>query len=954
MACYETYLDFLLHKKQDEKNSRLKKLHVSIINKVYSSHYIDYKKERFIVEKIRKFIVKGRYLILGIMIVLTAISGLLMTKVNVNTDLTKYLPDSSQMKQGMDIMEEEFPEMANNSLHIMFEDLSVEDQEDIKMELQSIQNVESVSFDSKDTDYQKEVDGTLYSVYILNISADEGSKEDQAVESKILELYEGYHNMTYTMDDVSEALPPWILMLAVGILMVILFIMCGSWIEPILFLATIGVAIVINLGTNIFLPSVSNVTMSIAAILQLALSMDYSIILMNRYKHELQEEDNKIHAMEKALHVGFKAIVSSSLTTVVGLLALVFMSFKIGADMGIVLAKGVFLSLICIFTVLPGLILLFDQIIKKTEKRVFVPKMDRVGKFSHRFRYVVLAVFVVFFAIVVFMKGNTPIAYTLVEPTEINKIFPDNNQIVLLYNANEADEAEVSNLIETLEANQDVKSVTSYENTLGKQYTSDELLNAFTTLTGETEGISFDDSMMKLLYYMNFADVSEQKMTMEDFFGFLSNMATDNELLQGQVDEEMLSSLTLLSIYTNLEQVTMERSSLELSVIFDMDQDILNQLIPYYYMQTGQEFDYMNPTMSIATFVEFAVNSLLNNPEYARMFTEATTLQLQMLYGIVMSTVQGIEYSSEEMYQVMLNYSDTMSEEDIQLIYSYYYSQLMYDDTWKMSIEEFVEFLVFDVMNQDRFASYFDENSKQMLNDAISQIEEGSKLLQSGDYSRILLTTTYPPESEETYQFLEELDKYGKSNFNGDSYIISNSQMAYEMSESFRSEFNTISIITAVAIFIVVAIAFRSIIVPLVLVLVIQGSVYATIMVIGLQGYSIFYLALIIVQCILMGATIDYGILYMTYYRENRKKEGIKQALIDTYHQSMHTILTSGLIMVLVTGILGKAFRNPTTGQICETISKGAMIAIVLIVFILPGIVATIDKFLVKKNTDRR
>lgn len=223
-------------------------------------------------------------------------------------------------------------------------------------------------------------------------------------------------------------------------------------------------------------------------------------------------------------------------------------------------------------------------------------------------------------------------------------------------------------------------------------------------------------------------------------------------------------------------------------------------------------------------------------------------------------------------------------------------------------------------------------------------MEDGVKQLRGEKYSRLIISTTLLNESEQTTSFFDSFTKELDSNLAGEYYLIGNSTMGYEMSQTFGNEMNRITLFTTIGIFIVVAIAFRSIIIPLILVLIIQGSVFATVSIIGMQGYSIHYLALLIVQSILMGATIDYGILFTTYYRENRTSIDSEHALIAAYNGSIHTILTSGLIMILVTGILSFAFPDPTVGQICQSISIGALCATILIVFILPGILAVFDK----------
>ena len=138
------------------------------------------------------------------------------------------------------------------------------------------------------------------------------------------------------------------------------------------------------------------------------------------------------------------------------------------------------------------------------------------------------------------------------------------------------------------------------------------------------------------------------------------------------------------------------------------------------------------------------------------------------------------------------------------------------------------------------------------------------------------------------------------------------------------------------------------------LVLIVQCGVFITVTVVGLQGLEIYYLALLIVECILMGATIDYGILYTSYYREKRESMSVRDALIAAYRGSIHTVLTSGSIMVLVTAVVGKFFGNPTIEQICRTISIGAFSAILLILLFLPGMLALFDRWVLPRDLRRR
>ena len=156
-----------------------------------------------------------------------------------------------------------------------------------------------------------------------------------------------------------------------------------------------------------------------------------------------------------------------------------------------------------------------------------------------------------------------------------------------------------------------------------------------------------------------------------------------------------------------------------------------------------------------------------------------------------------------------------------------------------------------------------------------------------------------------------------------------------------------------IAIFIVVAITFKSVTIPVILVGVIQCAVYLTMGILSLSGGSVYFIALLIVQSILMGSTIDYAILYTSYYLENRASKNRKESIINAYNESIHTILTSSSILIIVTFIVGK-FATAITSKICITLSKGTLFSTLLILILLPAIIATLDKFIVKKKSSNK
>lgn len=228
------------------------------------------------------FIVERRYFVLVLMLAVTAVCGLMIPQVEINGDMTKYLSERSPMKQGLDIMEEEFQEGDSlQAIHVMFRDLPAGQREKVARDLSRLPYVADVAYDKDSEDYNR--DGCT--LYELTTEYDYDSDEEIAIEKAITETYAQYDVVIETDDaDSSDSVTPALLLTALSLLMVILFIMCASWFEPIIFLVTIGIAVVINMGTNLIMGSVSTITFSIAAILQLVLSMDYSIILMNRYR----------------------------------------------------------------------------------------------------------------------------------------------------------------------------------------------------------------------------------------------------------------------------------------------------------------------------------------------------------------------------------------------------------------------------------------------------------------------------------------------------------------------------------------------------------------------------------------------------------------------------------------------------------------------------------------------
>ena len=1201
--------------------------------------------------KFTDFIINKRYFILALFIILTIISAVLSSKVKINYDIARYLPNTSETRIGMDIMEDEFSETA--TLNLMFENLADNEKSEIKNNLEAIDGVKSVDYDDTEK-YNKE----NYTLYVINVDDKSDSPKATNIYNEVTEKYKDY--TFYTSGNVSECnktvLPFWIIVLAVASALVILIIMCESYVEPFLFLISILMAVVLNKGTNIIFHNVSHITNSIAAILQMALSMDYSIMLMNRYDQEKQVEKDKVKAMKNALYKAFTAISSSSVTTIVGLLALVFMSFTIGRDLGFVLAKGVLFSLICIFFVLPSLILIFDKWIVKTKKKSPNIKLKSLGKYSYKIRFVAVPIFLIVFITSFVLKGNLGINYTDSQEDEINKVFDENNQMAIIYK--NKDEAEISKYLKELEDEEKIDDVLGYGNTINEKLTYDKLNDKLNDLGSD---VSVEDYLLKIVYYDYYNPERDNKITFNDFINFIEKEAYNNEKASKKIDAETKKDVTRLKNFVTVEAINKKRTasdianileidknkiddifiyylsknndtkisinefinfmnkdvlpnkkyavkvnnenrnklntlskfvdkqkiqtemtSNEMSKLFGIDSNTMKELYKYYILQndinikmtisefsnfvlndvlkdsnyassfdsqtiqnikllatfsdlsvinkqmtaeelasilnidveqmyrlyfligyikgdsklnvltpnefvniilenkememiksnidetsmkqlqllstimtntinnksftyqelsktigidsdstkniytlyvskqnntsmTPEEFvDFVllhksdsmlanqisdstikdlkllqsvmdgiinnkkynsselstllginkddasliyglynfkyinkNPSISLKEFISFLLKDVVTNKEYSSNFSSEQITKLNTVNGIMNGVAKKTSYTSNEIFAIISKLSNDVEKNTIDMLYTYYGSDKQYNKEWKMTVEEFVTFLNENVLKDERYTDFIEDDMRNDITEAKTTIEDAKELLLGKEYSRVVLNTTFDMEAPETFEFIQKTSDALEGKLD-EFYIIGDSPMAYEMSKSFDNELNFITVITMIAIFIVVAITFKSAIIPTILVLTIQTAVYLTMGILSIVGENVYFIAILIVQSILMGATIDYAILYTSYYIEHRKTKEIKEAVISAYGSSIHTILTSSSILIIVTLIIA-SFTSAIAAKICKTISEGTLCSTILILTLLPAVLACCDRFIKKK-----
>lgn len=1345
-------------------------------------------------KKLVEFLINRRRVLTVVMLVLTAACAVLALRVPINRDRTKYLADSSEMKQGLSIMEDVFPESDETaSIRVMFDDLTADQIPEIKAQLEAIPNVSGVTYEAGSEDYNKD----NHTLFVVNSRYDYDTDEEHAIEAAIEEGFPGY-TMAYENNDVpATELPLWVVVLALTLAVIILLVMSDSWLDPVLFLVTIGVAVVLNMGTNILFPYVDEMTATVGPILQLVLSMDYSIILMNRYRQEKITHSDKVSAMKTALAGSVSSIASSSLTTVVGLLALVFLSFKLGPELGIVLAKGVFISMLCAFTVLPAMILAMDPLLEKTRKKSPHVPMARFSKLSYKTRYAMPAVFAALFIASFILQGYTQIVFTEENDDPLANVFPKKNTVAVVYR--NADEAKIDGVISEIEKDGRISDILGYANTLGKEMTAEDMGKAVAELSDDAEPI--DENLLRMLYFIaedgkmpvitasafinfitdtvlpdktigkhldaalrdnaeHFRTLADRTrlttaisvdemaelfgidrarveklylyymiqngvadsgtMTLPAFVDYVLNSVAANETYGSMVSASAIASLRQLQTYTNTNTVLAARSAADLAALIGADESTVNTVFildnagdvsaqtmslpefstflcgslmqdalfgtyfddaakaqaqtmdalvqlavsgqglpPDQMAQTlgmdaesvsklyglyfsadpafrqeaaamtmtltdflpllkanapaeqqaqlaqteqlvnlavsGQALDaetmagvtgmttenvaglyrgteamtlpdflsaalaqapdnadlqQMNQlvqlavsgqaldasslasvfgmdtaqvrqifalvlagqkTVALADFSAFLVNSVLTDAAYAGAFSEEQAAQLRRLDSIAQLAVSGtpldagtlaqlfgtdtdtittafrlyfgrdisqktmslksftdfalsdplvsgmmdastlgriqflqailnaaingtaftsarlasflgmdpaqteklyilrmgenggtdswtisprsfvafaatdvlgdaelakqidektaeelrqghtlIEavvsekaYTASEMSALLSSLTDEVTENETEILYLLYGGVNDADPTEKMTIVELFDLLCDKMMNDGRFAEYFDGETKKEILDSKAELEDAVAQMRGKAYARLVITSDYPDESPETSDYVTRLDTLCRENLS-EYYLVGNSVMVSEMDHAFDSEYRMISLITAISVFLVVLIAFRHPILPLLLTLLVQCGVFITVTVIGAYSGSIYYLALLIVQSILMGATIDYGIVFCNFYMDSRKTMDVTDALRAAYEGSIHTIMTSGSILVLVLAALGIFVSSPMISDVSTTLSIGALVAMLLILLVLPGMTVCCDRLINRKKTGEK
>lgn len=378
--------------------------------------------------KFGKWIAKHKVLIVIISMLLLIPSFLGMAATRVNYDILSYLPDSLETVEGQDIMVDEFG-MGAFSM-VVVEDMELKDVAKLKEKFQDVEHVKDVLWYDSVADLSIPVsmipakfkDGFFNGDATMMIALfDDTTSSDAAMEAvtdmrKIANEQCFISGMSGVVTDIKnialQEMPIYVVIAACLSLLVLLLAM-DSLVIPVLFLLSVGLAVVYNLGSNIFLGEVCYITKSLTAVLQLGVTMDYSIFLLNSFEAYKKKYDTKDRAMAHAIADTFKSVAGSSVTTIAGFLALCVMTFALGRDMGIVMAKGVVIGVICCVTVLPAMILVFDGVIEKTKHKPLIRSMDKPSGFITKHYKVWLLIFLILLYPAVYGNNHTQIYYNI-------------------------------------------------------------------------------------------------------------------------------------------------------------------------------------------------------------------------------------------------------------------------------------------------------------------------------------------------------------------------------------------------------------------------------------------------------------------------------------------------------------------------------------------------------------
>jgi hypothetical protein len=547
--------------------------------------------------------------------------------------MVDYLPDNAQSTEALEVMEEEFDGSIPNT-SVMIYDVTIQEALVYKQKLEKIDGVSDVVWldDVMDIKTPIEVqDPDLVESYYKNNNAlfsfvvKDG--EEVATTDEIYELIGEENAMageavdTATQQNMAFTETMYAAALLIPIIIIILVLSTTSWLEPFLFLTAIGVSVLINLGTNIFIGEISFVTQSVAPILQLAVSLDYAIFLLHSFSDFRMKVADPKEAMQLAIRRSFPAISVSALTTFFGFIALSFMNFEIGSDLGFNLVKGIVFSFISVMVFLPALTLMCYKWIDKTKHRPLIPKMNNIGKGVMKLRIPVLIIVFVLIVPAFLAQSETNFIYGIGEQPEttragadiikIDEEFGQETQVVLLVPKGDIGKEEI--LAQELSKKDEVKNIISYVTTVSsaippeyldteitEQFYSENVSRMILNTTTEEEGeeaIAFVE------------EVEETASNYYDDFYLLGESVTLYDMRNVvQEDNQFVNIMTIVSIAIAL-LFAFKSFSLPIVLLLTIQAAVwINLAIPYFTDSSLVYVGYLIvSTVQLAATIDYAI-----------------------------------------------------------------------------------------------------------------------------------------------------------------------------------------------------------------------------------------------------------------------------------------------------------------------------------------------------------
>ena len=736
------------------------------------------KQDRSFMTQLATFIVDKRNLFFLLIVVLLIFSAFSRNWVEVENDLVAFLPDDAETKLALDVMENQFT--TYGTAEVMVANISYDEAEQLGDTLADIKGVQSVAFDQTTDHYNH-----ASALYTVTFAYDEDDDECLTALDEVKAALAGHDlfvstELGNTLQETISTEVSIIMVYVAVIVVTVLIITSQTYGEVPVLLLTFVTAMVLNQGSNFLLGTISFVSNSVTSILQLALSLDYAVILCNHFKE--QHETMPIReAAITALARSIPEISASSLTTVGGLAAMLFMQFKIGPDMGICLIKAILYALLSVFILMPGLLVLFGPLIEKTRHKDFIPKISFVGKIDYATRHVVPLVFIAVALLGLHFSNKCPYAY------------------------------------------------------------------GYSSLTTPK---------------LNASQIAD-------------NMVSDN-----------FTSSNMLALVVPAGD-------------YEKEAQLLEELESY------DEIDY---TMGLAN-IEAMDGYMLADKLTPRQFAE----------------LSGLDYEAAQL--VYAAYAAENSD----------YGKLMGSiASYKVPL---IDMFLFVCDQVDAGYVTLDAEQTGMLNSAKTQMESAKAQLSGEDYSRMLLYLTLPVSGDETYSFIDTIRSIAQEYYpDGSVYVAGNSTNEYDFKKSFATDNTVVSIVSLLIVLVVLLFTFKSVGMPLMLILVIQGSIWINFSIPYFTGTGLFFMSYLVVSSIQMGANIDYAIVIATRYQELKDKMDHKQAIIETLNFAFPTVLTSGTILTVAGTLIGRMTSEAAIAGIGQSLGRGTIISMFLVLFVLPQI----------------